>query len=78
MANLNTHTRVRRNCRFPLYHVMIAFGRDPLLSHLISYLRSATNCDGVSNISTVNGRTVKINSKNIDKILFRLNCDKKQ
>lgn len=50
-------TFVLRSCRFPLYHVMMAFGRDPLLSHLISYRRSATNCGGVSKISTFNGLT---------------------
>lgn len=58
LISLYILTRVLRSCRFPLYHVIIAFGRDPLLSHLISYRRSATNCVGVSNISTVNGRTV--------------------
>lgn len=87
--NKITHTRVRRSCRFPLYHVIIAFGLDPLLSHLISYLRSATNCSGVSKMSTLNGRTIKwndnkihyypneINQKQIEmktKREFRFNC----
>lgn len=53
-----TLTFVRRNCRLPLYHVMIAFGRDPALSQRISYRLSATNCDGLSNMSTANGRTI--------------------
>lgn len=41
---------------------MMAFGREPLLSHFISYRLSATNCGGVSKMSTFNGLTV-VNDK---------------
>lgn len=52
-------TFVRRSCRLPLYQVMMAFGREPTLSHAISYRRSATNCDGGSMMFTVRGFTEK-------------------
>lgn len=50
-------TFVLRNCRFPLYQVIIAFGLDPALSHATSYRRSATSGVGGLTISTVNGFT---------------------
>ena len=50
-------TFVRRNCRLPLYQVIIAFGLDPELSQEISYRRSATSVFGVFVISTVSGFT---------------------
>lgn len=37
---------------------MMAGGREPVLSHIISYLRSATNDDGILIIFTVSGFTV--------------------
>jgi len=36
-------TLVRLSCRLPLYHVMMALGRQPLLSQCTSYRRSATS-----------------------------------
>lgn len=53
-------TFVLRNCLFPLYHVIMAFGRDPVLSHETSYRRSATNRFGGSIMFTVKGFTVVI------------------
>lgn len=38
----------------------MAGGLEPVLSHTISYRRSATNDDGIFNIFTVNGFTRKI------------------
>lgn len=55
----NVQTFVRLNCRFPLYHVIIAFGLDPELSQVTSYLRSATNELGLFSISAVSGFTRK-------------------
>lgn len=55
----SVQTFVRLNCRFPLYHVIIAFGLDPELSQETSYLRSATNELGLFCISTVSGFTKK-------------------
>lgn len=55
----NVQTFVRLNCRFPLYHVIIAFGLDPELSQETSYLRSAINELGLFCISTVSGFTRK-------------------
>lgn len=52
-------TFVRLNCRFPLYQVIIAFGLEPVLSQITSYLRSATNVVGGFIISTVRGFTEK-------------------
>jgi hypothetical protein len=51
---------------------MIAFGRDPELSHIISYRRSATIFDGGLLISTVKGFTVvcgKKGRKNVKKTI---------
>lgn len=48
---------MRRSCRLPLYHVIMAVGREPELSQVISYLRSATNDDGTLIIFTVSGFT---------------------
>lgn len=53
-------TFVLRNCLFPLYHVIMAFGRDPVLSQETSYRRSATKRFGGSIIFTVKGFTVVI------------------
>lgn len=50
---------VRLNCLFPLYQVIIAFGLEPMLSQITSYLRSATNGVGGFIISTVRGFTEK-------------------
>uniref|UniRef100_A0A182JKH0 Uncharacterized protein n=1 Tax=Anopheles atroparvus TaxID=41427 RepID=A0A182JKH0_ANOAO len=41
-----TSSRVRRICRLPLYQVMMAFGRDPVLWQAISYRLSATSVFG--------------------------------
>lgn len=51
-------TFVRRSCRFPLYHVITAFGLEPVLSHITSYLLSATSVAGGLLISTVSGFTI--------------------
>lgn len=60
----NNFTLVRRNCRLPLYHVIIAFGRQPALSQATSYRRSATSGVGGLRICTVRGFTV-----------MRMRCD---
>uniref|UniRef100_A0A182TYV2 Uncharacterized protein n=1 Tax=Anopheles melas TaxID=34690 RepID=A0A182TYV2_9DIPT len=39
-------SRVRRICRLPLYQVMMAFGREPVLWQTISYRLSATSVAG--------------------------------
>lgn len=46
---------------------MIAFGREPELSHTISYLRSATIRDGGLLISTVKGFTAWVREHENDK-----------
>lgn len=57
-VSLGALTLVRRSCRLPLYQVMMAFGREPILSHAISYRRSATSWDGGPMMFTVRGFTV--------------------
>lgn len=64
-VSLGALTLVRRSCRLPLYQVMMAFGREPILSHAISYRRSATSWDGGPMMFTVRGFTVFENEKQI-------------
>lgn len=50
-------TFVLLSWRFPLYHVITALGREPVLSQVISYRLSATKDAGGFFMSTVSGFT---------------------